>query len=216
MGFLFPLLLLLIFMACVAFLLTEGMWGNAIRLINVVTAALLATSFWEPLARVLEANVSKSFTYFWDFIALWGLFMVFIVIFRVATGFASRVKVKFLGIANRIGGIFFALCVAWVIVCFTTATLHTAPLKPDFLFGGFKYKADESMFMGMSPDQQWLKFVEGRSKGSFSRLEPRIFDPEHQFIPKYAARRASLHSHLQASSKGVRDVLVSAGSTPAR
>jgi len=210
------LLLLLIFMACVAFLLTEGMWGNAIRLINVVTAALLATSFWEPLARVLEANVSKSFTYFWDFIALWGLFMVFLVIFRVATGFASRVKVKFLGIANRIGGIFFALCVAWVIVCFTTVTLHTAPLKPDFLFGGFKYKADESMFMGMSPDQQWLKFVEGRSKGSFSRLEPRAFDPEHQFIRKYAERRASLHCHLQASSKGVRDVLVSAGCTPAR
>ena len=43
MTWLLPLLLLLIFAAAVGFLYPEGMWSNAVRLINVVTAALLAT-----------------------------------------------------------------------------------------------------------------------------------------------------------------------------
>ena len=48
------LLLLLIFVGCIAALYTDGMWSNAIGLINVVTAALLATNFWEPAADWLE------------------------------------------------------------------------------------------------------------------------------------------------------------------
>ena len=78
------LILLLVLAACEGFLYNEGIWGNLIRLVNVLTAALLATNFWEPLARVLEENVSKPLTYFWDFIALWGLFCVFLIIFRLA------------------------------------------------------------------------------------------------------------------------------------
>src|SRR3990170_4100638 len=228
MSFLLPFLLLVVFMACVGLLYTEGMWGNAIHLINVVTAALLATNFWEPLARFLEENVNGSFTYFWDFIALWALFCTFLIIFRTLTGFASRVKVKFLGIVNRAGSGFLAACVGWVMVCFTTMTLHTAPLKRDFLFGGFR--PGEKMFVGMAPDQQWLSFVEGRSRGSFSRSASEedlqenryppgpnaserqqklcVFDGNHEFIPKYAARRASLDKGQQ--------LRVSEGSAPQR
>ena len=47
MTFIFPGLLFVIFLFCVAFLYTDGMWGNAVQLINVVTAALLAVNFWE-------------------------------------------------------------------------------------------------------------------------------------------------------------------------
>jgi len=213
MSFLFPVVLLLIFGACLGFLYTEGMWGNAIRLINVIFAALLATNFWEPLARMLENNVSASFSYFWDFLALWGLFCVFLVVFRIATGFASKVKVRFKGIVDRIGAGAFAALLGWVMVCFVTMTLHTAPLAPRFLFGGFK--PGEKMFIGLAPDQQWLAFTEWMSKGSFSRWQPRVFDPNHEFIPKYEERRTNLDKHLE-SAAGVRDILVSAGSVPAR
>jgi uncharacterized membrane protein required for colicin V production len=214
MTILILLLLLLVLAACEAFLSNEGIWSNAIRLVNVITAALLATNFWEPLARLLEENVSKSLSYFWDFVALWGLFCVFLVIFRVLTRFASDVQVKFMGIVDRTGGAILAFCVGWVMICFTLMTLHTAPLKPEFLFGSFQ--PNEAMFLGMSPDKQWLSFVEGRSAGSFSRSQPRVFDPGHNFIRKYEERRETLHAHIKTSSKGPRDVLVPAGNVPAR
>ena len=121
-------LLLVIFFACVACLYTEGLWGNAIGLINVVTSALLATNFFEPLAGWMEKQ-APSFSYVWDFLALWGLFGLFVVVFRVATDLLSKVKVRFLKIADQIGGAVLSLWTAWVIVCFTAMSLHTAPLR---------------------------------------------------------------------------------------
>ena len=44
MSFLLTILLLVIIFACVAATFRDGMWSNAIRLINVVTAALLAVN----------------------------------------------------------------------------------------------------------------------------------------------------------------------------
>ena len=40
--------LLIVFISCLAVTYTEGLWSNAIRLVNVVIAALLATNFFEP------------------------------------------------------------------------------------------------------------------------------------------------------------------------
>ena len=54
MSIIFTILLLVILIACAASLYTEGMWGNAIRLINVVTAGLIATNYFEPVADWLE------------------------------------------------------------------------------------------------------------------------------------------------------------------
>lgn len=191
MSFLFTQLLLLIFAACVGFLITEGTWGNAITLINVVTAALVATNFFEPLAKFLEgidSNVA-SFTYFLDFLSLWGLFTVSLVILKLLTAYASNVKVRFMGIVDRVGGVFFAVWIGWVMVCFTTMTLHTAPLAEKFMNGGFNY--EERMFMGLAPDRQWLSFANRVSGGPFSRGDGKLstFDPSGEFISKYAARR---------------------------
>jgi uncharacterized membrane protein required for colicin V production len=210
MSFLFPALLFVIFIACVAFLYTEGMWANAIRLINVVTAALLATNFWEPLAKFLENKLSKSFTYFWDFIALWALFCVFMVVLSVLTGFASRVKVRFLGIADRIGSAFFAAWIGWMMVCFTTMTLHTAPLARNSWAGEFQ--PEKKLFRGLAPDRVWLGFMQKLSYGAFCHLgtelesnEETVFDPRGEFLPKYATRRANLEAHMaKSTTKSIR------------
>ena len=45
-----PLLMFVILFAIVAACFGEGMWSNAVRLVNVVTAGLLATNFFEPVA----------------------------------------------------------------------------------------------------------------------------------------------------------------------
>ena len=186
MTAIFPFLLFLIFAACVGFLYPEGMWSNAIRLINVVTAGLLATNYWEPVARLADNSVSESFTFFWDFISLWGLFAVFLVIFRVATNSLSRVKVRFLKIADRIGGVAFAVAVGWVMVCFITFSLHTATLCRNFLFEGFK--PGEANFVGLAPDKMWLGFAGYCAAGVFSTSPAVVFDGQ-KFINNYAARR---------------------------
>lgn len=211
MAFLFPTLLVLIVIGCVAFLYTEGIWSNAIRLINVVTAALIATNFWEPLARWLE-GFGESFTYYWDLLALWGLFAISMLVFRSITSGLSKQKVKFLQIADDIGGGVLAAVVAWVMVCFITFTLHTAPLARNFMFGGFT--PDSRMLMGLGPDRQWLGFARNVSRGVYCRYgnddgrygneqDPSssaqklsVFDREGWFISRYAARRSALEKHI--------------------
>jgi len=201
MGSIFTLLLLVILFACVARLFAEGMWSNAIRLINVVTAALLAVNFFEPVARWLD-GMEPSYTYIWDFLALWGLFAVFMSVLRAATDQVSKVKVKFLGLADRIGSVVLALWIGWVMVCFTMMTLHTAPLGRNFLFDGFQ--AEQRMFFGLAPDRQWLGFVQKQSMGAFAQSatpeewqrEKFVFDPQADFMPKYTARRAAVQKNI--------------------
>ena len=67
------ILLLLIFVACFASLMNSGLWSNTITLVNMITAALVATNYFEPLAEFFERNES-SFAYVWDFIAMWLIF----------------------------------------------------------------------------------------------------------------------------------------------
>ena len=204
MSFLLSILMLVILFACVAMLYTDGMWSNAIRLINVVTAALLATNYFEPVAQWLD-NSQPSYTYVWDFLALWGLFALFFVVFTLVTDRVSQVKVRFLKLADRIGGGLFALLIGWVMVCFTMMTLHTAPLAKTFLFGGFQY--EERMFLGLGPDRQWLGFVQRESRGPMCRSatpaqwdqQKYVFDPYAKFMTNYAARRAQLESHIAST-----------------
>jgi len=206
------LLLIVLFLAVAATLYPEGMWGNAITLINVVTAALLATNFWEPLAKLLEGYL-PSFTFFWDYLMLWALFALIYGIMRAVTDKLSRAKVRFITLADQIGGAFFAAWVGWVVVCFAAMTLHTAPLARNFLFGGFVPVSQ--MLLGFAPDRQWLGFMQQVSLGPFSRsLGPNdqnvygkaaspaeqnlaVFDRNADFLPKYATRRSLLEENLE-------------------
>ena len=194
MSTLLPLLLFLIFIFCVAFIQGEGMWGASLRLINVVTAGLLATNFWEPVARIMERFGGSSFTYWWDFLALWVVFIVSLLVMRFLTRRLSQVTVRFLSLADRIGGVVFAICVGMVMVSFTTFTLHTAPLGQKFMFGGF----DSGKPVIGQPDRKWLGFALKASKGSLSRRPARLFPVN--FVHKYTTRRSTLEN--MAKTKG--------------
>ena len=80
MSALLTLILVLIFLACLGFLYPEGMWSNAIRLINVILAALLAINYFEPLARQLEevaAELHLLLGFSRDVGGVWGRFRRF-------------------------------------------------------------------------------------------------------------------------------------------
>lgn len=196
MTLILPAVLLLLFLGILASLYTEGMWGNAIQLINTVTAALLATNFYEPTARWLEgmSDSLRSYTYCWDYLLLWVLFALFLLIFRSVTDKLCCVKVRFLKIADQIGSVIFACLVGWVFVAFTLFSLHTAPLSKNFLFGAFK--ADKRMMLGLAPDRAWIQFTHSVSKKAYSRNPSQIFDPFGQFQSKYEMRREEIEKHV--------------------
>jgi uncharacterized membrane protein required for colicin V production len=201
MTSIFPLLLVLVLFACVAMTYAEGMWSNAIRLINVVTAALLATNFFEPVTQLLEGWAPKV-TYVADFVVLWLLFAVAMAVLRTFTDQVSRVKVRFPEQVDQVGGALFSLWVGWVLVCFLVMTLHTAPLARNFLFDGFQ--PEQRMFMGLAPDRQWLGFMQRMSLGTFCRSatpeqwkkQEFVFDPHAEFMPKYTARRVIVQANV--------------------
>jgi hypothetical protein len=204
-SWLFSLLMYVMFLACVGFCLGEGMWSNALRLINLVTAGLLAMNFYERLADWLDSQAS-SYTYWWDFLALWGIFALSLALLRAVTDQVSRVKVKFLAIVDRIGGAVFAVAIGWVMVCFIMMSLHTAPLSKVFLGGSFDPAKGAMLWTplgDMAPDKLWLSFTRNMSKGTYCRAlsgeeaKKYWFDnTDPKFREKYAQRRQELQNRI--------------------
>jgi uncharacterized membrane protein required for colicin V production len=189
MSVLFSLLLLLVVVACVGFAFTEGLWSNLIRFFNVVAAAILATNYWEPLARQFE-EMYKAGTYFWDFVALWLIFCVSVLVLQLATSALSQVKVKFLGIVEMIGSAVFGVLTGFALLCFLAMTLHTAPLSEKFFGGAFDYS--QGICFGLNPDRIWCGYMQTVSEGAFAQSPPSKFDPAGRFMATYAGRRAEL------------------------
>ena len=192
--------LVVVFMASVAMLTNEGIWNNIITLVNVILAALLATSLFEPVADWLD-SLQPTLTYFWDFLALWSLFAIFFAVFRIATDMLSKTRVRYKSIIDRIGGGILAIWIGWVLISFTAMSLHTSPLRQNFFLGSSQPAPETRMLYGWAPDQQWLGFTQKMSAGSFSTSPPEgvegelganVFDPQADFIYDYGERRERL------------------------
>ena len=192
--------LALIFIACFASLMTGGLWSNTITLVNVITSALLATNYFEPLANLFDKQ-EPSYTYIWDFLALWGIFAVSMTILRVATDYVSQVKVKFFMPVEKAGGYIMAIWASWIVLCFATMTLHTAPLSRNFM--GFQSEPSTRMLFGLAPDRLWLAWVWRESRGTLCGLRAIVeFDPQHDFILRYASRRDEFDKQITLGKAG--------------
>jgi hypothetical protein len=177
-----------VLLVCFAFLWNEGMWSNALTMMNTVLAGLLATSYFEPLANWLE-ELLPTYTYVLDFLSLWLLFALVYSLLREFTDRLSRYRVRFKKPVETAGSAVFALGTGWVLLCFAMMTLHTAPLARTPLRGSFQSAPMSNNFLGLAPDRLWLGFVQKCSLGSLSLSPPRAFDPEGEFILKYGTRR---------------------------
>ena len=174
-------ILFLVMLVCIAFLWNEGLWGNAITLINVVLAALIATNYFEPVAAFIEGvdDSLATFTYLWAFLSIWLVFVVAFGVMRTVTDRLSKTKVRFKGVVEYAGRSILAIVVGYVFMSFTCMTLHLAPLA-EHPFGGSFHRASgepsvtgalygvdntiPSHFAGiLAPDRQWLAFVQSRS-----------------------------------------------------
>ncbi|MFM8734284.1 MAG: hypothetical protein ACKOC8_03720 [Pirellulales bacterium] len=183
-------LLLGVFVAVAFALWREGLWGAMIMTLNALLAASFATAWYERLVALARERM-PSYDYLLDFICLWGLFALVLLVLREVTDRASRTKVRFRRPVELFGGPVVAAIGAWVMVCFTAASLHTAAVPRDVV----QPTPEARMFFGFAPDRRWLHWVRGSSvHGPFAGRKENAFDPQADFIVRYATRRKQLEA----------------------
>jgi hypothetical protein len=182
------LVLLAILVAVTGLLVREGLWRSLLMFFNVLLAASIATAWFAPLAQFLEGHLA-SYTYLLDFLSIWLIFCVVLALAREATDRLSPNNVEFPPLVERIGVGIPAFLTGWVLMAFTAATLHTAPVTRDDVQ---PTPASKMFFLGLAPDRAWLSWVRGASRtGPFSWPD-HAFDKDADFILRYADRRLKL------------------------
>ncbi|MFV0445771.1 MAG: CvpA family protein [Planctomycetaceae bacterium] len=162
----------------------EGVWGAALVFLSALFSGFIAMNFFEPIAGMLSSG--GSWDYYWDFVALVGLFTACVFGCRLLTEYLMPVYVEVLPLLYDVGRWAFALGAGYVTMAFLATALHTAPLPRDFL--GFS--PENKMLFGLAPDRQWLAMTQYATERIYSR--GRIFDGEqYPTIPERWQRSSS-------------------------
>lgn len=151
-----------------AMLVREGLWSNTISLTNILISGVVAFGFYSPLTVKLDEATGGVNTYWLDFVVIWALFIVTMLILKVITRVASGTRLRFKNPLDPVGGPLVGLFAAWVLAAFVTATLHTSPMPADAFGGKLVHSSSEvNSAMGLtSPDLAWLRFFETVSAAS--------------------------------------------------
>jgi hypothetical protein len=162
----FLVIYLAVWFASLAMMVREGLWNNTITFINILVSGLVAFSFYQPLSIYLDEMLEGEFTYALDFVTIWGLFVITMLVGRLLTGLASDTRLRFKNPIDPVGGPLVALLASWTLAAFVMATLHTSPMPKDAFGGGLLRSNDDvaSASALMSPDLGWLRFVERVTK----------------------------------------------------
>ena len=154
------LIIILVFVIVIASTWWMGLWSNLITLVNFLLAAMVASSFFEPVASRLD-EMMPSYTYLVDFLALWLIFIVSFIALRGITELLSGVRLKFDYWTETIGRSILSVWLACCFVCFTCFSLHLAPL-PSF------QKCTTRQSMGKLVQALWQSCLISRQKPSLT------------------------------------------------
>ena len=179
------------YFASLAMMIREGLWSNAISLINILISGLVAFAFYSPLVIYLDELLNGEYTYLLDFVCIWGLFVVTMLVCRGLTGMASRTRMRFKNPIDPVGGPILAVVAAWALAAFVMATLHTAPMPKDAFSGSLIYSEAEvaSKPSLSAPDLAWLRFIDRVTRpDAFGHAGRDVFSP-WDFVSTYADHR---------------------------
>ncbi|MFM9965506.1 MAG: CvpA family protein [Planctomycetaceae bacterium] len=164
-------LLLLIFAGVTYSVAGEGAWGAAITCVSTILAGLIALNFFEPICNSLLGS-----NYYWqarlDLIVLVGLFAAAVAGLRAGADYFSPVYIGVHRMVHEVARWGCGLLAGYVTMAFLLTALHTAPLGREFI--GFK--PERPNFFGLSPDRQWLGFMQWTTERVFCQSPARIFD----------------------------------------
>ncbi|MFO0790373.1 MAG: CvpA family protein [Pirellulales bacterium] len=144
-----------------AMMVREGLWSNAITLVNILISGIAAFGFYAPLCvRIDEEYTKGQHTYWIDFAIIWAIFAVVMLICRTITGAFSKTRMRFKHPIDPVGGPLVAFIAAWVLAAFATATLHVSPMDKNAFGGALNYTNADTAFFATQPDAAWLRFME--------------------------------------------------------
>lgn len=174
-------LALLIWVAfCVA---AEGAWGSVILLLSVAFSGLFAMNLFEPLAELLEQNVSDSepWRFRWDFISLIGVFILAVFVLRGITDRLAPASMPLPWLLEQLIRWTAGIATGYLTMAILLTAWHTAPL-PRSVSGSevvepLGFQAEREMVFGLAPDRQWLAVNQWLSQHGLNRgSQDRIFD----------------------------------------
>ncbi|MEX2315716.1 MAG: CvpA family protein [Pirellulales bacterium] len=160
--------------AALAMMVREGLWSNTLSMANILISGLAAFGFHGPLVAWLDEQMSGQFTYVIDYVMIWVLFVLFMVICRGLTRMASATRMRFKHPIDPVAGPIVGFLAAYALASFTTATLFMAPMPKSALGNRLELAGKEldtvhtdAYSAGRAvtawPDLGWLRFVEKMS-----------------------------------------------------
>jgi len=121
------------FFAGIAMTVGEGLWSNTISLLFVLISGLAGATAGVPLGILIMEQMDQADANAWYFIfaGMWAAFVLTMLLLRIVAEKASKTRVRFLPIVDKLGGIAMGLLVAVMLTSFAAFTLWSAPIKAD-------------------------------------------------------------------------------------
>ena len=125
------ILLCFVFFAGLAMSINEGIWSNTISLLSIMIAGLFALVGGVPLGNwsLEQFEKDQSFAWYFVFAGIWGVFALSIAVICLATERASRTRMRFVPLVEKIGGPLMGLFVAVMFTSFAAYSLERIPIK---------------------------------------------------------------------------------------
>ncbi len=173
-------------------LATEGLWGSALMFFNILFASFVAFNFYEPVAALMTEKAGDWSKPWADLFCLALLFMVPLVILRLATDNLAPTMIRFPNFLIHLGRFSFAFGGAAIATTVMLMLFYSAPVhKRAFTVVGYDTKPP----FGMGLDHRFLAFfqyVTGTSMSTYneSYSDPysdqfnnrRVFDPQGRWL----------------------------------
>lgn len=171
-------------------LMSEGLWGSALMFFNILFAGIIAFNFYEPLAKLLAANLGFISGHA-DMLCLMSVFLVSLVILRLTTETIAPAMVRFPTAVYHVGRIFFGLAGSVVVMAILLLAFDTAAVHKK-VFTVVDYKYQPPFHMGI--DHAWLGFFQYTTGAIFPTNSPansdwmreygnaKVFDPKAEWL----------------------------------
>jgi hypothetical protein len=192
-------------------LMSEGLWGSALMFFNVLFAALISFNFYEPLAQLIIDQVGNdTLSSFADSVSMMLLFVISLLLLRLATESVSPSMVRFPTPLYHLGRVIFAVGGACIMVAMLLLGYEAAPVQKKILgVWDFKHKVfGQDNFPRL--DRDFLAFFQYTSGYTFARNGSGDLDPAKEFPSRpvlFDPRAEWLLVHQQARPYGTEAIL---------
>ena len=119
------------FFAGVAMTVNEGLWNNTILLLCILISGCASVAAGVPVGMLIfdQIGLAADKAWYCTFAGMWAVFVVAMLLLRIVAERASKIRVRFLPLVDKIGGILMGLLVAYMLTSFATNTLLDAPIR---------------------------------------------------------------------------------------